>query len=128
MSLIRAVAAALFIGACAPAPVANESAEAAPEATVANAPAAPPQAGHAPTPAQLVGRWGDNGDCSKDIVFSADGAFRSYTGGSGSWSLSGDVMTMSGAAGTFQVRVTILNDNQLLIGNPDGAIGISQRC
>lgn len=90
--------------------------------------AAAPQAGEAPTAQMLVGRWGDNGDCSKDIVFNADGTFRSYTGGGGSWSLNGDVMTMSGQGGVFQVRVSILNGNQLLIGNPDGTIGVSQRC
>jgi hypothetical protein len=76
----------------------------------------------------LVGRWGDNGNCEQDIVFNADGTYTSYTGGGGTWSLSGDIMTMAGPAGAFQVRVSILNGNQLLIGNPDGTIGISQRC
>lgn len=76
----------------------------------------------------LVGRWGDNGDCSQDIVFNADGTFRSYTGGSGTWSLDGHIMTMSGEGGVFQLRVSILNGNQLLIRNPDGTIGTSQRC
>lgn len=76
----------------------------------------------------LVGRWGDNGDCTKDITFAEDGTYRSYTGGAGTWSLTGDVMTMAGPGGAFQVRVSILNGNQLLIGNPDGTIGISQRC
>jgi hypothetical protein len=133
MNLIRPAAAAaiLLTAACAPAPADNADAQA-PQAAQADASGkpegGPQQAGEALTPAQLVGRWGDNGDCSKDIVFNADGTFRSYTGGSGNWSLNGDVMTMSGAAGTFQVRVSILNGNQLLIGNPDGTIGISQRC
>lgn len=123
-----AIAAALFIAACSP-PTAN-TADAQTEQVAANGKpeTAARQAGDAPTPGQLVGRWGDNGDCTKDIVFSADGTFRSYTGGSGSWSLNGDVMTMSGQGGTFQVRVSILNGSQLLIGNPDGTIGISQRC
>lgn len=80
------------------------------------------------TPAMLVGRWGDNGDCTKDIVFDPNGTFRSYTGGQGAWTLNGDVMTMSGAGGTFQVRVEIINGQQLLITNPDGSIGTSQRC
>lgn len=115
-------AAALVLVACTPAPAATDAAQS------AQAENATHQSGDAPTPAMLVGRWGDNGDCTKDIIFSADGTFRSYTGGSGTWSLNGDVMTMSGAAGTFQVRVSILNGNQLLIGNADGSIGISQRC
>lgn len=111
------------IMACTPAPATTEAPAAEPASS-----ASAPQTGEAPAPAMLVGRWGDNGDCTKDIVFNADGTYRSYTGGSGNWSLNGDVMTMSGAAGTFQVRVSILNGNQLLIGNPDGTIGISQRC
>ena len=123
-----AIAAAIFLAACSPAPADTTTAPPASTGGAAKPTQATQQAGDAPTPAMLVGRWGDNGDCSKDIVFSADGTFRSYTGGTGSWSLSGDIMTMSGAAGTFQVRVSILNGNQLLIGNPDGTIGISQRC
>lgn len=125
-----AIAAFLFGAACTPAPAdtPNQPAAAENAADAAGKPSAAAQAGDAPTAAQLVGRWGDNGDCSKDIVFSADGTFRSYTGGSGAWSLNGEVMTMSGPAGSFQVRVSILNGNQLLIGNPDGTIGISQRC
>lgn len=120
MHVIRAAVALLVLAACSP-----------PAATTAAEPAAAEAqsgAGEAPTPAMLVGRWGDNGDCTKDIVFNEDGTYSSYTGGGGTWSLAGDVMTMSGAGGTFQVRVSILNGNQLLIGNPDGTIGISQRC
>jgi hypothetical protein len=124
------IVAALFLAACTPPPAGTEVAPALQAAADASGKpsGATQQTGEAPTPAMLVGRWGDNGDCTKDIVFSGDGTFRSYTGGSGNWSLNGDVMTMSGAAGTFQVRVSILNGNQLLIGNPDGTIGISQRC
>jgi hypothetical protein len=119
----------LLVAACSPAPPDTTEAQAPAAAqTDTGKPAGAAQAGAAPTPAQLVGRWGDNGDCSKDIVYNADGTFRSYTGGSGNWSLDGDILTMSGAAGTFQVRVSILNGNQMLIGNPDGTIGISQRC
>ena len=127
MKLIAA--AVLFLAGCSPAP-ADTAESQAPAQTEADTgkPAGGAQAGDAPTPAQLVGRWGDNGDCTKDIVFNADGTFRSYTGGSGTWSLDGDVMTMTSTGGTFQVRTTILNGNQLLVGNPDGTIGISQRC
>jgi hypothetical protein len=76
----------------------------------------------------LVGRWGDNGDCSKDIAFAADGSFRSFTGSAGTWTLDGDRMTMSGAGGTFTVGVELLNPNTLIIRNGDGSIGTSQRC
>lgn len=84
--------------------------------------------GNALTPAMFVGRWGDNGDCTKDIAFNADGTFRSYTGGSGTWTLNGDIMSMTGQAGTFEVRVAIVDQNRLMIGNPDGSFGMSQRC
>jgi hypothetical protein len=121
MRVIGIIAAFAFAAACTPAPAGAPAAQQA-------ATTAAPQAGEAPTPEMLVGRWGDNGDCTKDITFNADGTFTSYTGGAGTWSLSGDVMTMTGAGGAFQVNVSILNGNQLLIGNPDGTIGISQRC
>ena len=128
---MRLIAAAiLFVAACSPAPAGTSESQAPVETAQADTgkPAGAAQAGEAPTPAQVVGRWGDNGDCTKDIVFNADGTFRSYTGGSGTWSLDGDVMTMTSTGGTFQVRTTILNGNQLLVGSPDGTIGISQRC
>jgi len=80
------------------------------------------------TPAMLVGRWGDNGDCTKDIVINADGTFHSYTGGGGNWSLNGDVMSMTGGNGAFQVRVAVINGRTLMITNPDGSVGTSQRC
>lgn len=86
------------------------------------------QAAASMTAQTLVGRWGDNGDCTKDIVFNADGTFRSFTGGSGAWALNGDRVTMSGAGGTFEVRVEILNGDTLMIANPDGSFGTSQRC
>jgi hypothetical protein len=100
----------------------------APVAEPAPAGAAASAAATVLTPAMLVGSWGDNGDCTKDIVFNADGSFQSYTGGAGRWTLSGDRMTMSGTGGTFEVGVQLLNADQLMILNPDGSYGISQRC
>jgi hypothetical protein len=76
----------------------------------------------------LIGRWGDNGDCRKDIAFAADGTFRSHTGGVGTWTLDGDRMTMSGVGGAFTVGVELLNANTLIIHNGDGSMGTSQRC
>jgi hypothetical protein len=88
---------------------------------------APPTEG-IPAAQMLVGRWGDSGDCTKDVVFNADGTFSSYTGGTGAWTLDGDLLTMTGEAGPMQVHVAIANDNTLMIGQPDGAFGMSQRC
>ena len=80
------------------------------------------------TAAYLVGRWGDNGDCSKDVVLAADGSFRSYTGGVGRWWLRGDQLTFEGGNGTFVMRVRWEGPNAMLVTNPDGSIGRSQRC
>ena len=111
----------------APAPATAQAQTGKPDAGAAPAATAQAPVGAVTTEA-LVGRRGDNGDCTKDIVFDANGTFRSYTGGSGTWALNGDMITMSGAGGTFTLRVQSLNDHQLLIGNPDGSIGTSQRC
>lgn len=110
------LAALLFVAAC--------GAESKPQA----APPAPAAGAESVSREALIGRWGDNGDCTKDIVFAADGSFRSYTGGGGTWTLDGDRMTMSGAGGTFIVGVELLNPNTLLIRNSDGSMGTSQRC
>jgi len=80
------------------------------------------------TPARLVGRWGDNGDCSKDVVFRGDGTFRSYTGGEGSWRLVGERLTMTGENGATVLIVRLIAPNRVRIANPDGSVGISQRC
>lgn len=76
----------------------------------------------------LAGSWGDNGDCTATITYNADGSFRMADGSTGTWTLEGDRVTMSGAGGVFSVRVSKGNENQLLIGQPDGSFGISQRC
>jgi hypothetical protein len=115
---------AAVLAACGPA--ANNT-DAPPQPAASQPAAAADAAQTTPTPAMLVGRWGDNGDCSKDITFNADGTFTSYTG-SGRWTLDGDRMTMTGAAGPFEVRVSIANDDTLIIGNADGSYGLSQRC
>lgn len=75
----------------------------------------------------LVGSWGDNGDCTAVSTFNADGTYE-IGGATGTWALEGDIITMSGAGGTFQLRAEALNDHQILIGNPNGSIGLSQRC
>ena len=88
-----------------------------------------PRAGAARlTPAGLLGRWGDNGDCNRDVVFRGDGSFRSYTGGEGSWRLAGTRLTMTGQNGSFVLTVQLIDRSHLRIVNPDGSVGISQRC
>ena len=84
--------------------------------------------GAPPTPTQLLGRWGDNGDCSKDVIFRGDGTFRSYTGGEGSWRIAGERLTMTGPNGSFLLHVRRIGRDRLRIVNPDGSVGFSQRC
>ena len=76
----------------------------------------------------LVGSWGDNGDCNAVITYNADGTFQMRDGSTGRWTLEGDRLTMSGERGDFAVQVAKGNDHQLLVGQPDGGFGISQRC
>ena len=76
----------------------------------------------------LIGRWGDNGDCSKDVVLRGDGTFSSYTGGGGTWVLTGDRLVLTGANGEYVLRVERDDDDTLVITNPDGSVGRSQRC
>lgn len=106
-------------------------------ALLATGPAAPafaqggkpdPAAQRPVTAAALVGRWGDNGDCAKDVVFRADGTFRSFTGGEGRWALNGDRLVLTGPNGEFPMRVRWDGPNRLAITNPDGSVGNSQRC
>ena len=80
------------------------------------------------TPAMLVGRWGHDGDCAKDIVIGADGTFRSYTGNAGTWTLDGNMLTMAGAAETSQVWVGTIGADQLVFAQRDGAADVLRRC
>lgn len=80
------------------------------------------------TPAFLVGRWGDGGDCTQAVVFRADGTFRTHQGGEGNWALRGDRLTMSGQRGITTLRIRVLGHARLAIVNPDGSRGTSQRC
>lgn len=81
------------------------------------------------TPAFLVGRWGDNGDCARFVIFRSDGTFRSFSGGEGNWRLARDRLTMTPRGGQASVlRATVLAQTRIAIVNPDGTRGVSQRC
>jgi hypothetical protein len=76
----------------------------------------------------LVGRWGDNGDCTKDLVISADGAFRSYAGGAGTWTLNGNMLTTATNAGSSQMWVGTIGADRLVFGHQDRSAEIWRRC
>jgi hypothetical protein len=93
--------------------------------------AAPAMAQRVPplTPAFLVGRWGDNGDCARFVIFRGDGTFRSHAGGEGTWRLVRDRLTMTPRGGRASVlRASVIAQTRIAIVNPDGTSGVSQRC
>ncbi|HEX8641351.1 MAG TPA: hypothetical protein VF704_09380 [Allosphingosinicella sp.] len=89
---------------------------------------ATPAASGSIDPQLLLGRWTDDGDCKRDIDFRPDGTFRSYTGGEGSWTLAGNVLTLSGQGGTFRLQLQALDGNTMETLNEQGARGRSTRC
>lgn len=137
------IAAALALAACSP-PAANTGSSGKPGDVAATQPSPAPVQQSQPvtdsgkpgdgaqanliTPQFLYGRWGDNGDCTKDIVFNPDGSFTAYTGGSGQWQINGDSVVMSGPNGTFTLQMQWIDQDHLLLRNPDGSVGTSQRC
>lgn len=93
--------------------------------------AAPAMAQRIPplTPTFLVGRWGDNGDCARFVIFRGDGTYRSHSGGEGTWRLVRDSLTMTPRGGRASVlRASVVSQTHLRIVNPDGTRGESQRC
>jgi hypothetical protein len=79
-------------------------------------------------PSLLIGNWGDNGDCSQGIELRRDGTFVTSSGAVGNWSLNGDMLTMSGQNGSFRARLRAVDRWHLVVVNPNGSIGRSQRC
>lgn len=122
-----ATLAALALVACSP-PAARPTTEAPAEGVDLPTPEEQLAGSEAVTADFLVGSWGDNGSCNSTITYNADGTFRMADGATGTWTLEGDRLNMSGERGEFGVNVAKANENQLLIGQPDGGFGISQRC
>lgn len=125
MKFTAHIAFACFIAVAACTPPAATTTEA-PATTVEATASAPTEA--APTREFIVGRWGENGDCAKDLTINADGTFSSYSGMSGRWALEGDGLTLDGESGSFALRVAAGPNDTLMIGQPDGGFGSSTRC
>ena len=87
------------------------------------------QAGAQNIPAEmLLGSWSDDGNCKQAIEFLADGSFRAANGEGGRWGLEGDVLTLTGAGGRYQLRITSIDAGRVTTQNPDGTPGQSTRC
>jgi hypothetical protein len=136
--LVASILAILALGMLASA---IQKAAADPALTAAAAPAAanapsptPPEPGIGATGAPvldqtyLVGRWTDDGDCSRAYEFTADGRFIAADGGVGGWSLDGDRLTASGPGGSATLRVAPIDRNTMTATSPDGGSGTSTRC
>jgi hypothetical protein len=81
------------------------------------------------TPAFLVGRWTDTGDCARYVIFRSDGTFRSHAGGEGTWRLVRDRLTLTARGGRpSTLGATALSQSRIAIVNPDGSRGVSERC
>lgn len=70
--------------------------------------AATPAAGAAPTREFVVGRWGDDGDCTLAIDFRADGT---TDGPFGNWTLDGNQLSM--ADNPQAMTVTVVDQNTM---------------
>ena len=78
------------------------------------------------TPAFLVGRWTDTGDCTKTIEFRSDGTFTT-AGGNGMWTLNGDRLTFQGSS-TVSAQIAAPNEDTIMLTHADGSVGRSTRC
>lgn len=79
------------------------------------------------TPAFLVGRWTDTGDCTQTIEFRDDGSFATATGGTGYWTLNGDRLTFQGTS-TVSAQIAAPNQDTIMLTHANGSVGRSTRC
>jgi hypothetical protein len=76
----------------------------------------------------LIGNWSDAGDCSVTVAFVADGTFATADGDQGVWSLSGDSLTLTGAAGTRIVTIIPIDRDTMEVVGENGAHDRTTRC
>jgi hypothetical protein len=76
----------------------------------------------------LIGSWSDAGDCNVTVAFVADGTFATADGDQGVWTLSGDALTLTGAAGTRTVTIIPIDRDTMEVVGENGAHDRSTRC
>lgn len=67
--------------------------------------------------AYMVGKWGDEGDCSAVTEFRADGTFLYPWGDTGNWTLNGDQLTLEGNTSPHRIRVIDQNTIERTTGS-----------
>jgi hypothetical protein len=114
LQMVAAASAALLLAACgsadeAAAPAADLASEAAtPEPAAAAAPTGPVEAGAKPTKEFMVGKWGEDGDCTLAIDFKADG---SMDGPVEKWNLEDGKLEMVGMP--QRMHLTVIDDKTM---------------
>lgn len=83
--------------------------------------------GVAVTPAFLIGRWTDDGDCANTVEFLGDGQFATSEGARGRWWLSNGRITFQGSQ-TLSARIHATSPTHIVLTHDDGTIGESSRC
>jgi hypothetical protein len=115
--VFAAAGAVLLLAACGSADEAEKAESAAPEAAApaeapaaaeAAAPAGPAVAGAKPTKEFLVGKWGEDGDCTLAIDFKADG---SMDGPVEKWNLDDGKLEMVGMP--QKMHLTVVDDKTM---------------
>ena len=79
------------------------------------------------TPAFLIGRWTDTGNCANAVDFHADGRVVTTAGAAGRWTLQGNILTFIGNS-TVTARVRATSRDAITLTHPDGSVGSSTRC
>ena len=75
----------------------------------------------------LLGHWTDDGNCDKATEFNADGRFVTPDGLSGSWTVDGEWVVLSGNR-TMRLRIVPVDQNTINVVHEDGSVGHSTRC
>ena len=79
-------------------------------------------------PSQLIGRWGDNGNCAQAVQFFANYTFIAPNGGRGNWRLNGDRLTLFSGERSATFRLRSIDSQRLVVEDSNGQTSESIRC